>query len=89
MFRECAWVQTSMVNPGFWKTTEGGQQERNVINSVGSQILQSFIWYFPKIEVPRYRRQNTIILIMGTPKQVPVSLGNPHIAEYTKDEESP
>ena len=28
---------------------------------------------------PQYRPQNTIVLIIGTPKKVPLILGNPHI----------
>ena len=32
-----------------------------------------------KIRVPQYRVQNTIVLIMGTPKMVPIILGNPQI----------
>ena len=31
----------------------------------------------PKIGGPQYRSQNTIVLVMGTPKMVPVILGNP------------
>ena len=38
------------------------------------------IWQFPKIGGPQYRPQNTIILIIGTPKKVPLILGNPYIA---------
>ena len=34
---------------------------------------------FPKIGGPQYRPQNTIVLNMGTPKKVPLILGNPHI----------
>ena len=37
------------------------------------------IWKFPKITGPQYRPQYTIVLIMGTPKKVPLILGNPHI----------
>ena len=37
------------------------------------------IWYFPKTTVPQYRPQYNIILnIMGTPKKVPLILGNSH-----------
>ena len=36
------------------------------------------IWYFPKIREPQYRPQNTIVLNIGTPKKVPLILGNPH-----------
>ena len=28
---------------------------------------------------PQYRPQNTIVLIIGTPKMVPLILGNPHL----------
>ena len=35
----------------------------------------------PKIRGPQYRPQNTIILIMGTPKKVPLILGNPILLE--------
>ena len=38
------------------------------------------IWWFPKIGGPQCRPQYTIILIMGTPEEVPVILGNYHIA---------
>ena len=41
-------------------------------------FIQRFIWYFPKIRGPQYRPQNTIILNIGTPKKVPLILGNPH-----------
>ena len=30
---------------------------------------------------PQYKPQNAIILIMGTPKIVPLILGNPHMSE--------
>ena len=33
----------------------------------------------PKIRVPQYRPQYTIVLIIGTPKEVPLIWGNPHI----------
>ena len=32
---------------------------------------------FPKIRIPQYRPQYTIALIIGTPKRVPLILGNP------------
>ena len=34
---------------------------------------------FPNLGGPQYRPQNTIILIVGTPKMVPLILGNPHL----------
>ena len=34
---------------------------------------------FPKIRGPQYRPQHTIVLIIGTPKTVPLMLGNPHV----------
>ena len=34
---------------------------------------------FPKIGGPQYRPPNTIVLIMGTLRMVPLILGNPHI----------
>ena len=37
------------------------------------------IWSFPKKRKPQYRPQNTIVLIIGTPKMVPIILGNPHM----------
>ena len=33
---------------------------------------------FPKIRGPQYRPPNTIILIIGTPRKVPLILGNYH-----------
>ena len=33
----------------------------------------------PKRRGPQYRPQNTIVLIRGTPKKVPLIFGNPHI----------
>ena len=33
---------------------------------------------------PQYRPQNIIILIMGTPKKVPIILGNPHNVSESK-----
>ena len=41
-------------------------------------------WYFPKIRGPQYRPQYIIVLIIGTPKKVPLILGNPHIQPCTK-----
>ena len=38
------------------------------------------IWYFRKIGGPQYRPIYTIVLIMGTPKMVPLILGNPYFA---------
>ena len=38
---------------------------------------------FPKIGEPQYRPQNTIVLIIGTPKRVPLILGNPLVGMYT------
>ena len=40
--------------------------------------LRNKIWSFPKIGEPQDRPQNAIVLIMGTPKKVPIILGNPH-----------
>ena len=37
------------------------------------------MWQFPKIRGPQYRPQNTIGLIIGAPKMVPLILGNPHV----------
>ena len=37
------------------------------------------IWYFPKTGGPQYKTQDTTILTMGTPKKVPLILGNPHM----------
>ena len=34
---------------------------------------------------PQYEPQNTIVLIMGTPKKVPLILGNPHIEMLLKN----
>ena len=34
------------------------------------------LWQFPKIRVPQYRPQYTIVLIIGIPKKVPLILGN-------------
>ena len=42
-------------------------------------IVLSHIWKFPKIRGPQYRPQYTIVLIMGTPKKVPLILGNYHL----------
>ena len=39
-------------------------------------VQYSTIWYFPKIRGPQYRPQNTIVLIMGTPKGIP-NFGKP------------
>ena len=36
-------------------------------------------WWFPKIGGPHYRPQNATILIITTPKNVPLILGNPHM----------
>ena len=44
------------------------------------------MWKFPKIRGPQYRPQNTIVLIMGTPKRVPLILGNPHVVEVCTGE---
>ena len=38
-----------------------------------------YIWEFPKIGGPQYRPQNTIVLIIGTPKKEPLILGSPHM----------
>ena len=49
------------------------------------------IWYFPKIRGPQYIPQHTIILVIGTPKKVPLILGNPHIIQamgYHQDGEA-
>ena len=37
------------------------------------------MWEFPKIGGPQYGPQNTIVLIMGTPKKEPLILGSPHV----------
>ena len=41
--------------------------------------MEATIWLFPKIRGPQYRPQNIIVLIIGTPKRVPLILGNPHL----------
>ena len=35
---------------------------------------------FTKIGVPQYRPRDTVIPIIGIPKEVPLNLGSPHIA---------
>ena len=47
------------------------------IGTRGCRFLKSSKWYFPKIRGPQYRPQNTIILNIGTPKKVPLIMGNP------------
>ena len=37
------------------------------------------LWLFPKKREPQYRPQNTIVLILGTPKRVPLNWGNPAV----------
>ena len=41
-------------------------------------------WQFPKIRAPQYRPQYTIVLVIGIPKKVPLSLGNPHFGKVWK-----
>ena len=41
--------------------------------------LMLYYMVVSQIGGPQYRPQNTIILIMGTPKMVPLILGNPHM----------
>ena len=42
-------------------------------------VVWEEFWGFPKIGGPQCRPQYTIILIIGTPKIVPIILGNPHL----------
>ena len=49
-----------------------------------THFLKPSKWYFPKIRVPQYRSQNTIILNMGTPKKVHLILGNSQIPKEDK-----
>ena len=48
---------------------------KSVVGKLGN------IWEFPKIVGPQYRPQNTIVLIIGTAKMVPLILGNPHMVD--------
>ena len=60
---QCASIEES--NPR--GETNGKQNE--------SWFRQGPMWYFPQIGGPQYRPQNTRILIIGTPKKVPLILG--------------
>ena len=42
------------------------------------------IWCLPKIGETQYRPKNTIVLIMGTPKRVPLISGNPHLLPQSR-----
>ena len=42
-------------------------------------VLTLLKWLFPKTGGSPYRPQNTIVLIIGTPKMVPLIFGNPQI----------
>ena len=57
---------------------------RNIISGEGvyGRLLKSTCRYFPKMGEPQYRTQNTLVLIMGTPKKVSLILGNPHVDTY-------
>ena len=48
----------------------------------GLEVLK---WKFLKIGGPQYRPQYTIVLIIGTPKKVPLILGNPQmeVSQYS------
>ena len=42
-------------------------------------------WLFPKIGESRYRPQNTIVLIMGTPKKGSLTLGHSRVLHLKFD----
>ena len=52
---------------------------KGTIGSYLKQASKSRHGSFPRIGGPQYRPQHTIVLIIGTPKIVPLILGNPHI----------
>ena len=50
-----------------------------VKNEVGLTYIRQSYMVVPKKRGSQYRPQNTIVLMMGIPKTVPLILGNPHM----------
>ena len=50
---------------------------------VGRVFIRANYMVVSQIRRPQYRPQNTIVLIMGSSKKVPIILGNPHICMST------
>ena len=67
------------------KKPNGTQSFTTLEPSFDSKHLQRLdvIWSFPKIGGPPYRPQYIMVLIIGTPKMVPLILGNSHITFCT------
>ena len=62
----------------FWGSTSSKDNIRFTLGSVlGDPLHGNILLVVSQSKGPQYRLQSTIVLIMGTPKRVPLNLGNP------------
>ena len=77
-----------MLSTGHWGACKillgglGGLSRHDVISELGAlHAAEQTRLGFSEIREPQDRHQNTIILIMESPKEVPLRLGNPHFPQ--------